>query len=110
MKMKPHHQWQLQRLTALFLSIALPFLGVFLLALKRADYNQVVMAVRNPALAAFLGVTIAVSLYHMALELKEIIRDYLRDSAAKVALGLTYSAAVGLMILTLYSLIGIMCR
>jgi succinate dehydrogenase hydrophobic anchor subunit len=66
------------------------------------------MMFRNPALAAFLGLTIAIGLYHTMSEFQVIIRDYLRDSKAKVALGLVYTTAIFLMAVTLYSLIGIM--
>ena len=108
MKLKPHHHWQLHRLSSLFLTVTLPFLGIFLLTLKGSNYHQVMMMFRNPALAAFLGLTIAIGLYHTMSEFQVIIRDYLRDSKAKVALGLVYTTAIFLMAVTLHSLIGIM--
>ena len=109
-KIKPRHHWQLQRLSALFLVLTLPFLGIFLLTLKGANYHQAMVAVRHPALSAFLGLIIAVSLYHAALGLQVIVRDYLRGAAAKITLGSAYTAISLMMVITLYSLIGIISR
>lgn len=110
MKLQPHHHGQLQRLSALFLIIALPFLAFFLWTVKGASYPYLIGTIRHPALSAFLGVTIGVSLYHAVLGGQGIILDYLRGVTAKITLGLIYTMAILLMALTLYSLIGIITQ